>query len=89
MRDPYRKYLEEYMLAEYWKTVDGLTIDQSKYNVELLDEQKVELEHVVSNQNNTLEYKYEHLENRNKQLKEQMKDMMMCRMKEFMASNRK
>jgi hypothetical protein len=65
-------YPEEYILVEYWKALGSLTIDQSKHKVELLDEQNVELEHEMTNQNNTLEYKYEQLEHWNKQLEEQM-----------------
>jgi FtsZ-binding cell division protein ZapB len=64
------------LLKAYFGAVPNLTIDQSKYKVEQLEDENVQLQDEMTKQTNTLEYKYEQLENRNKELEEKMQNMM-------------
>ena len=52
------------MLKEHTKASNKLSIDQSKYKVELLEEKNAQLQDEMTRQGNTLEYKYEQMARR-------------------------
>jgi FtsZ-binding cell division protein ZapB len=88
VRKAYAKYPKQVLLEAYFEAVPYLTIDQSKYKVEQLEDENVQLQDEMTKQNNTLEYKYEQLENRNKELEEKMQAMM-SKMDELIKSEKK
>ena len=84
----YAKYKREVLLKEHTKAWNKLSIEQSKYKVEQLEEENAQLQDEMTKQGNTLEYKYDQMARRNEELEKQVQDMM-CQMKEFIESNKK
>jgi len=84
----YAKYKKEVLLKEHAKAWNKLSIDQSKYKVEELEEENAQLQEEMTKQGNTLEYKYEQMARRNDQLENQVQDMMR-QLKDFMDSQKK
>jgi hypothetical protein len=84
----YAKYKREVLLKEHTKAWNKLSIDQSKYKVELLEEENAQLQEEMTKQGNTLGYKYEQMARRNDRLENQVQDMMR-QLKDFMDSQKK